>query len=53
MGFSIDYGDPGYFGALLIALGVGAAIIVLTFLFRTIREAQDTVEEQTEPQDDL
>lgn len=53
MGFSINYGDPGYFGALIIALGVGAAIIMLTFPFRTVREARDTVEEDTEPQDDL
>lgn len=53
MGFSINYGDPGYFGALIIALGVGAAIIVLIFLFRTVREAQDTIEEDTKPRDDL
>lgn len=53
MGFSINYGDPGYFGALIIALGVGAGIIMLTFLFRTVREAQDITEEETEPQDDL
>jgi len=53
MGFSINYGDPGYAGALIIALGVGAAVIVLTFLLRTVREAHDTIDEQSEPPDDL
>ena len=52
MGFSINYGDPGYFGALVIALGVSAAVIALIFLLRTVREAHDTIEDEIQPNDD-
>jgi len=53
MGFSINYGDVGFLGALLAGCLIAVALIVVFWLVKASKEAHDDVVENEESGDDL
>lgn len=51
MGFSIDYGAPGGFMAVMIVLGGAGLCIVVYFLLSAARGAHEAIEDEDTPPD--